>query len=81
MNMVQRFTTPILFPDGWRLILTESHLQATENPWLLVQLIGLLVPPLLCERDEPDYDQLPAPMLPPDGCVVMGSPRGRDDEE
>jgi hypothetical protein len=88
--MFDRFTNPIVFPDGWRLVIERYAMQSIYH----VELHGIMVPPVqeetvLPETATAEYELshetlAPAPALTREelrGCVVISGVAARDREE
>lgn len=75
---MDRFTNPIIFPDGWRLVIERYIMHSTYH----IELHAIMVPPV--QQDLPvleaadDYD-IRRETLRPHGCVMATPPGGDED--
>lgn len=70
---MDRFTNPIIFPDGWRLVIERYTMHSAYH----IELHAIMVPPVQQESLAPDveeeeYDIL-RETLRPQGCVMLPS--------
>lgn len=69
---MDRFTNPIVFPDGWRLVIERYMMHSAYH----IELHAIMVPPVQQDLPIPeveDYDIL-RETLRPQGCVMAPSP-------